>query len=40
MVDNSSARLRWETALRGSWLVALILGGANILLVPVLLKGW
>jgi ech hydrogenase subunit B len=40
VVDNSSARLRWETALRSSWLVALILGGANILLVPVLLRGW
>jgi formate hydrogenlyase subunit 4 len=40
VVDNSSARLRWETALRSSWLVALALGGLNILLVPALQKGF
>lgn len=39
LVDNSSARLRWETALRSSWLVALLLGGINLLLLPLLMKG-
>jgi formate hydrogenlyase subunit 4 len=39
LVDNSSARLRWETALRSAWLVALLLGGLNILLLPLLAKG-
>ena len=41
LVDNSSARLRWETALRSCWLVAFVLGGLNLLWAPaLLLKGW
>jgi formate hydrogenlyase subunit 4 len=36
LVDNSTARLRWEQTLRAAWLVALGLGAANLLLVPFL----
>jgi formate hydrogenlyase subunit 4 len=39
LVDNSSARLRWETALRSSWAVALVLGASNVLLVHALTGG-
>jgi formate hydrogenlyase subunit 4 len=39
LVDNSSSRLRWETMLRSSWAVALVLGAGNILLVHALLGG-
>ena len=39
LVDNSSARLRWEHALRSSWLVGLVLGAGNVLLLHQLLKG-
>jgi formate hydrogenlyase subunit 4 len=31
VVDNACARVRWQWMLAGSWLVALIAGGANIL---------
>jgi len=40
VVDNSSARLRWETVLRSAWVVALALGAVNLLLVPVLQRWW
>ena len=33
LVDNSVARLRWQWMLLGSWLVALVLGGGNLLAV-------
>jgi ech hydrogenase subunit B len=40
VVDNSTARLRWETVLRSAWMVAIFLGAVNLLLVPVLQRWW
>jgi formate hydrogenlyase subunit 4 len=40
VVDNSTARLRWETTLRSAWAVALVLGAVNLLLVPALQRMW
>ena len=33
LVDNVFARLKWQTALRSAWLVALVLGFGNILVL-------
>ncbi len=36
LVDNVFARLKWQTALRSAWLVALVLGFGNILVLSLL----
>lgn len=36
LVDNVFARLKWQTALRSAWLVALVLGFGNILVLSIL----
>ncbi len=30
LIDNNFARVKWQTMLKSSWLVALVLGGINI----------
>jgi ech hydrogenase subunit B len=37
LVDNSSARLTWPTMVRSSWVVTVIFGVLNLLLLPYLL---
>jgi formate hydrogenlyase subunit 4 len=36
LVDNVFARLKWQTALKSAWLVALVLGFGNILVLSLL----
>jgi len=36
LVDNVFARLKWQTAIRSAWLVALVLGFGNILILSLL----
>jgi formate hydrogenlyase subunit 4 len=36
LVDNVFARLKWQTALRSAWLVALVLGFGNIVVLSIL----
>ena len=36
LVDNVFARLKWQTALRSAWLVAVVLGFGNILILSFL----
>jgi len=36
LVDNVFARLKWQTAIRSAWMVALVLGFGNILVLSVL----
>jgi ech hydrogenase subunit B len=38
LVDNVFARLKWQTALKSAWLVALVLGFGNILVLSLLPK--
>ena len=33
LVDNVFARLKWQTAIRSAWLVTLVLGFGNILML-------
>jgi NADH:ubiquinone oxidoreductase subunit H len=36
LVDNVFARLKWQTAIRSAWLVTLVLGFGNILILSLL----
>lgn len=36
LIDNTSARLTWQQMLKSSWLVTLILGGINIVVLSIL----
>jgi NADH:ubiquinone oxidoreductase subunit H len=36
LVDNVFARLKWQTALRSAWVVAIVLGFGNILVLSLL----
>jgi ech hydrogenase subunit B len=36
LVDNVFARLKWQTAVRGGWIAALVLGFGNILVLSLL----
>ena len=36
LVDNVFARLKWQTAVRSGWIVALVLGFGNILILSLL----
>ena len=38
VVDNVCARVKWPLALRSAWLVTLVLGFGNILILSVLKK--
>lgn len=35
-IDNSFARMRWQTAINSAWIVALVIGFANILVLYIL----
>jgi len=39
LVDNTFARFRWELAFRSAWLVALVLGGGNLIALYALMGG-
>ena len=39
LVDNTFARLRWEHAFSSAWVVALVLGGGNLVVLYALLGG-
>lgn len=36
LIDNSTSRVRWLPALRGAWIVTLLLGGGNIIALSML----
>ena len=36
LADNSTSRVKWLPALRGAWLITLILGGGNIIALSLL----
>jgi ech hydrogenase subunit B len=36
LVDNSTSRVRWLPALRGAWVITLLLGGGNIIALSML----
>ncbi|MBF0483670.1 MAG: NADH-quinone oxidoreductase subunit H [Candidatus Omnitrophica bacterium] len=35
LIDNATARVRWQALVASSWLVALVLGGANIIYLMI-----
>ena len=39
LIDNTFARFRWELAFRSAWLVALVLGGGNLIALYALMGG-
>lgn len=39
LIDNVYARFKWELAFKSAWIVALILGGGNLLVLYVLMRG-
>ncbi len=39
LIDNTFARFKWEKALNDAWLVALILGGGNIVALYIFMRG-
>lgn len=39
LIDNVYARFKWELAFKSAWLVALILGGGNLLVLYILMRG-
>jgi len=36
LVDNVFARLKWQTAIRSAWLVTLVFGFGNILILSLM----
>ena len=36
LVDNSTSRVRWLPALRSAWVITLLLGGGNIIVLSML----
>ncbi len=39
LVDNTFARFKWDKILNEAWLVALILGGGNIVALYIFMRG-
>jgi len=39
LVDNANARVKWELMLKSSWLVTLLLGGGNLMVLDLLMHG-
>lgn len=39
LVDNTNARVKWETMMRNTWLTTIIIGALNVFILEVFVKG-
>ena len=39
LVDNTFARVKWELAFKSAWIVALVLGGGNLIILYAIMRG-
>lgn len=39
LVDNTNARVKWQTMFKNSWIVTAVLGAANLIIIEIVTKG-